>query len=289
VATGLNTLAAHQVRKKNHLVWSITGHCDLHHIGLVHLQRYMKKVGPKWVAENLQRFDKVRLSEPDMTEQSQLVTARSGWTVRQVYVTAAICLFIGVAVGYLFRGSQMPSTAQSASATTQAPQQLQPQIPTLDQMKHMADKQAEPLLAKLQGDARNPDLLYQIGRVYESAHQFKEAAAYYEKSLSIKPQNVVVRNEMASCLYYIGDVDGALQQLDRSLKDDPKNPNSLFNLGMIRWQGKNDSQGAVSAWQRLLKLNPNLESQKKDQVQKLIAEVRDHPGLSQEAKKTDKE
>lgn len=224
-----------------------------------------------------------------MTEQSQSVTTRSGWTVRQVYVTAALCLLMGVAVGYLFRGSQMPSRAPSAPATAQAAPQAPAQMPTLDQMKHMADKQAEPLLAKLQNDASNPDLLVKIGRVYESAHQFKEAAAYYEKSLSIKPQNVAVRNEMASCLYYDGDVDGALKQLDRSLKDDPRNPNSLFNLGMIRWQGKNDSQGAVSAWQRLLKLNPNLESQKKDQVQRLIADVRDHTSLSQDAKKTVKE
>jgi len=157
-------------------------------------------------------------------------------------------------------------------------------MPTLEQMKQMADKQAQPLLAKLQNDPKNPDLLAGVGSIYESAHQFKEAADYYEKSLAIKPEKVAVRNEMASCLYYAGDVDGALKQLAQSLKDDPKNADSLFNLGMIRWQGKNDVSGAVTAWKQLLRLNPNLEEQKKAQVQRLIADATQHDSMPQEAK-----
>ena len=211
--------------------------------------------------------------------------------MRQVYVTATICLALGVALGYLFRGSQTPAGARSSQSSTQTSPSAEaaPQVPTLDQMKQMADKQAEPLLTKLQKDGNNPDLLVNIGRVYESAHQFKEAAGYYEKALSIRTGNVAIRTEMASCLYYSGDVDGALKQLDQSLKDDPRNADSLFNLGMIRWQGKNDSQGAVDAWQRLLKLNPKLENEKKAQVQRLIADARQHTGLPQEPKKALKE
>ena len=146
-------------------------------------------------------------------------------------------------------------------------------MPTLDQMKQMADKQAEPLLVKLKADPKNGALLARVGRIYESTHQFKEAADYYQRSLIVDPKNVIVRNETASCLYYTGDVDGALKQLNLSLKDDPKNPNALFNLGIIKWQAKQDSQGAVAAWKQLLKLNPTLEDAKKKQVQKLIADV----------------
>lgn len=153
-----------------------------------------------------------------------------------------------------------------------------PSMPSLEQMKQMADKQAEPLLAKLQSDPKNPSLLVQIGRIYESTHQFKEAADYYDQSLVIDPKNVVIRNEMASCLYYTGDVDGALRQLAQSLKDEPNNANSLFNLGMVRWQGKKDAEGAVTAWKQLLKTNPNLEDQKKAQVQRLIADASQNAG-----------
>jgi cytochrome c-type biogenesis protein CcmH/NrfG len=212
----------------------------------------------------------------NMTQQSQPAGTRPGWTVRQVYVTAGICLVIGVALGYLFHGSQGPAVSSQKNPQSPPAAQARPQMPSMDQMRQMADKQAEPLLAKLEKDGNNPDLLVNIGRVYESAHQFKTAADYYQKSLSIKPGNVALRNEMASCLYYSGDVDGALKQLNQSLKDDARNANSLFNIGMIRWQGKNDSKGAVDAWRRLLKLNPNLEGEKKAQVQRLIADARQH-------------
>jgi len=77
---------------------------------------------------------------------------------------------------------------------------------------------------------------------------------------------------MASCLYYHGEVDGALSQLQQALKYDPNNANSLFNLGIVKWKGKNDPAGAIAAWQRLLATNPKLE--RKPIVERMIAEAR---------------
>jgi cytochrome c-type biogenesis protein CcmH/NrfG len=113
----------------------------------------------------------------------------------------------------------------------------------------------------------------QIANIYQSTHQFQEAAGYFETALKVDPRNVATRTAMASCLYYTGDVDGAIGQLEQSLKVDPGNANSLFNLGVIKWQGKKDAAGAVAAWRQLLKSNPDLEENKKNQVKKLIADV----------------
>lgn len=221
----------------------------------------------------------------------QLKSADSGWSSTQVYVMATICLVLGLIVGFLFRGSQTQSSAPSVNANTPASAQngMPQQMPSLEQMKHMADKQAEPLLAQLKSDPRNVAVLKKVAKIYASTHQFQEAVSYYEKVLEVDSKDVPTRTEMASCLYYNGDVDGALAQLQQALQDKPRDANSLFNLGMIRWQGKNDSQGAISAWQQLLEQNPKLESQKKAQVQKLIAEVRGQASLPQEAKKNVKE
>ncbi len=35
-----------------------------------------------------------------------------------------------------------------------------------------------------------------------------------------------------------------------------KKPNTLFNLGIVKWQGKKDGPGAVPAWKKLLETNP---------------------------------
>ncbi len=207
---------------------------------------------------------------------AELQSTPSTWRPTQVYVLATICLLLGLAIGYLFRGSETRSTA-AAPVSQAAPQPMQAAMqpmPTLEQMKQMADKKTEPLLAQLKNDPNNAGLLVQIARIYQSTHQFQEAAGYYQKAVNANPKDVATRTEMASCLYYSGDIDGAISQLQQSLKEAPKDANSLFNLGMIRWKGKKDAPGAVQAWQQLLKLNPALQDDKKAQVEKLIADAR---------------
>ena len=211
-----------------------------------------------------------------MTDKAQ-PGAAGNWQSAQVYVMATACLAIGVALGYLFRGTesrpaQTDPSAQMASASpsaTAAPHQM----PSLEDMKRMADKKAEPLVAKLKNDPKNPELLNQLGTLYKATHQFQEAAGYYQKALDADPKNVAARTDLASCMFYQGDTDGAITQLQQALTYDPKDANSLFNLGMIRLQGKNDATGAINSWRQLLKLNPKLPKEKKDAVEKLIAEA----------------
>ena len=215
------------------------------------------------------------LAQRFMTNEAQPGVSQ-GWRTTQVYAMAGICLVIGLALGYLFRGSasppvptlptEMPGSAGATAGT-------HPQGPSLEDMKRMADKKAEPLLAKLKADPNNSALLNQIATIYKATHQFKEAAGYFQKAVDADPKNVAARTDLASCLFYEGDADGALKQLQQSLSYDPKDANSLFNLGMIRLQAKSDPKGAVSAWQQLLKLNPTLAADKKSAVEQLIAQA----------------
>jgi len=198
-------------------------------------------------------------------------SSSTGWRATQAYILAVVCLLIGLAVGYLFRGSRSPAPSRPAAQAVADPAAAAHagmggrggQPPTLDQMRQMADKKAEPLLAKLKDDPKNADLLVQVAKIYFSTHQFTEAADYFKKSLDVNPKDVAIRTQLASCLYYSGDVDGALLQLSQATTDDPKDANSLFNLGMVRWQAKKDNKGALSAWAQLLKTNPKLEPAKK--------------------------
>ena len=209
-------------------------------------------------------------------EAAEQAKGASVWQASQVYAMAALCLLVGLAVGYLFRGSQSPASPGLQAASTQPAPGAGPMgvgMPSLDDMKKMADAKAAPILEKLKSDPKNSDLLIQVGNIFKATHQFKDAAGYYDKALQVDPKNVVIRTELASCLYYNGDVDGALSQLQQSLQYDPKDANSLFNLGMIKWQGKRDSKGALAAWQELLKSNPQLSADRKATVQKLMAEL----------------
>jgi cytochrome c-type biogenesis protein CcmH/NrfG len=217
----------------------------------------------------------------------------------RVYAMAVICLVAGLAFGYVLRGSKSPVSPTQPFANvvpadvpagTMAGRQTQTAVnarppsapmsamsggrmPSQEEMKRMADKQAAPLLQKLKSEPNNSALLVQIGAIYHATHQFKQAAAYYGKAVQIDPGNVAVRTKLASSLYRGGDIDGAIAQLNQALGYDPKDANALFDLGMIKMQGKGDGKGALAAWQRLLKTNPQLSEDRKAMVLKLMAEV----------------
>jgi cytochrome c-type biogenesis protein CcmH/NrfG len=145
--------------------------------------------------------------------------------------------------------------------------------PSLEEMREMADKQAAPLLEKLKSNPNDGSLMVQVAAIYHTSHRFKEAAGYYSKALENDPKNVAVRTKLASSLYRNGDIEGAISQLNTALTYEPKNANALFDLGMIKLQGKSDGKGAIAAWQRLLKTNPQLSSDRRATVLKLMASV----------------
>jgi cytochrome c-type biogenesis protein CcmH/NrfG len=199
--------------------------------------------------------------------------SKTGWRTAQVYALASICLLVGVALGFLYRGSASHAAPVDQKTATTTSANVHSQPPNLDDMKRMAERKAEPLMAELKNDPTNSDLLNQVGAIYKATHQFDEAATYFQKAVDANPKNLAARTDLASCLYYKGDADGAIAQLQQALNYDQNDANSLFNLGMIRLQAKNDRTGAVNEWRKLLKSNPKLPDLKKRAVEKLIAEA----------------
>ena len=219
-----------------------------------------------------------------MENGSEMRSTNVVWSATQTYLMATICLGVGLAVGFLIRGSASP--AAPVPLAQAVPQQLQDKhsgvgqqpMPTLADMKRMADKQAAPLLATLKTDPENVATLNKTALTYKAAHQFKEAITYFQKALAIDPKNIPIRDDMASCMYYTGDVDGAVSELNKSLGYDPKHAGTLMNLGIIKWKGKDDTAAAIAAWQTLLKLNPDFP--RKDKIEQLIAEAKQSSGAA---------
>lgn len=203
-------------------------------------------------------------------------TAPAFLKAMQVYSMAIACLVIGLAIGYMMRSSQLAVAPQmSAQISRQSPPaHANPHSrPSLEQMRQMSDKQAAPLLEKLRTNPADSALLMQVGAIYHTSHRFKEAAGYYQRALDTDPKNVAIRTKLASSLYRDGEVDGAIVQLNQALKYRPGDANALFDLGMIKLQGQGDGKGAIAAWQRLLKNNPDLSPDRKATVLKLMADV----------------
>jgi len=208
-------------------------------------------------------------------------TSVEQWTSVQAYVLAVICLLVGIAGGWFIRGSQGPAAAATETASATAPAagsaDTGAQTPTPAQMQKMADTQAGPLIAKLKADPNNAGLLANIGNVYYDTRQFPTAIDYYQRALKVEPANAAVRTDMATAYWYTGNADAAIAEFQKSLSYEPNKANTLFNLGIVEWQGKMDIDKAVATWQKLLDTNPNYEG--KDKVLELMAQAKKHSGV----------
>lgn len=197
---------------------------------------------------------------------SEATRQNIAWTSLQAYLLAAFTLLLGVALGYLFRGSA--SSGSQVSAGKQEVQNQQQAEPAV-----LAESVA-PLLEAVTKNPADYESLVSLGNAYYDAKQYSNAIQYYQRALAIHPENPDVRTDMGTAYWYSGNADQALEQVQRSLKYRPGHPQSLFNLGWIRWQAKADAKGAVEAWEMLLKTNPNYPQ--KQQVEQYIAKAKEH-------------
>jgi tetratricopeptide (TPR) repeat protein len=195
-------------------------------------------------------------------------------------VLAVICLLVGIAGGWFIRGSQgSAAAAEAPTANAAAPAMGAPgaQTPTPAEMQKMADTQAAPLIEKLKADPANEGLLESVGNVYYDAQLYPTAIDYYQRALKLQPANAGVRTDMATAYWYTGNADTAIAEFQKSLSYEPNKANTLFNLGIVEWQGKMDIDKATATWQKLLDTNPNYEA--KDKVLDLMAQAKKHSGV----------
>jgi tetratricopeptide (TPR) repeat protein len=210
------------------------------------------------------------------------------WTDVQAYLLAAVCLVLGVALGYLFRGSAaaVAGTVQASAAAEGSmpqgqpgrgqPNQAQPapaQL-TAEQQKAMVDQAVAPLLATLKTSPDDFNTITQLANLYYDGRQYPEAVKYYQLAMKIQPTNADVLTDLGTSLWFLGDADGAIAEFQKALTYRPDHPGTLFNLGVVRWEGKLDPKGAVQAWEELLRLNPNYPQ--KQEVQDYIDRAKQH-------------
>lgn len=203
------------------------------------------------------------------------------WSSTQAYSLAVACLLLGVALGYLLRGSAPANAVVAApvAAASLAPGQMPGMggMPGSNGMTtEQIDQAAQPLLQAISRNPKDAEAIARLGNFYYDAHQYSKAVEYYGQVLKLHPENVDVRTDMATAIWYSGNADVALVEYEKSLKYQPNHAGALFNLGIVKWQGKADRQGAVQAWEKVLKVNPDYAE--KQHVRELIAKVQQDGG-----------
>lgn len=211
-----------------------------------------------------------------MTATTNSITANSVsakyLTNTQAFTSAVLCLLLGIGGGYLIRRAQSHSTPLPRTSVGSPAPGSAASAPAPSQLKGIADAQVAVKLEQLKSDPTDVALLNDLGNIYYDSKQYPAAIDYYNRSLKLQPTDSAVRTDLATAYWYVGDADTAVAEFNKALAYEPTKPDTLFNLGIVKWQGKHDAAGAVAAWQKLLDTNPAYDN--KDKVLALIAQTK---------------
>ena len=164
-------------------------------------------------------------------------------------------VLFGLIAGWII-GSQQAATRPAAppSAQTEAApagQGAPTRAAVLDQT------QVNALMSVADKEPSNPKPRVQLANLYFDAEKYDDAIKWYGDALKLNPNDVDVNTDLGVCYYYTNQPDRALEQFDKSLKLDAKHTKTLLNVGIVKAFGKQDLQGAIEAWQEVLKIAPD--------------------------------
>lgn len=174
----------------------------------------------------------------------------------------------GIIVGYIMgTGGNLGSagsgayTAPGAAAVTQsAPAGL------------VNDAELQAYRDILARDPKNVTAATTLGNKLYDAGRYLEAIPYYQQAFALDSKNANLSTDLGTALWYSGRPDEALAQYRKSLAADPKHAQTLFNMGIVRLDGKQDALGAIEAWETLLSTNPTYADA--DKVRRMLTDAR---------------
>ena len=91
------------------------------------------------------------------------------------------------------------------------------------------------ILAK---DPANFQAAVNAGNILYDGKRYDESIPYYRQAMQIKGDDVNVSTDLGTALWYSGRPDEALAQYEVSLRLAPDHAQTLFNVGIVRSDGK---------------------------------------------------
>jgi len=193
-------------------------------------------------------------------------------------------LLIGFVVGF---GALYTWTKQRAPDVVRAtPLPVDPNVPT--DVSSVGGSSSEPasrpvdmarvqeLTTKIKQNPRDFDSLVELANLNFDQKNYTDAINLYKNALAIRPDALNVRTDMGTAMFYQNRFDDAVAEFEQILQVDPKNAQTLFNLGVTMLHGKNDPKRALEYWERMVDNNPSHPQAAfvKEQIQKLKEQVK---------------
>jgi tetratricopeptide (TPR) repeat protein len=123
----------------------------------------------------------------------------------------------------------------------------------------------------LQSDSDTANLLMHRATVSMQARQFPLALSLFDKLVAVEPDWAEAWNQRATTRFLAGDTNGAMADINRVLKLEPRHFGALAGMGMIL-QGEGFDKRALEIFKKALGIYP-LEPNIQKLVEKLTLEI----------------
>lgn len=186
-----------------------------------------------------------------------------------MWLVAGIALVIGFIGGVVFgvykTGSDKPIQKSMVSQPVEPGQKVS------------ADKAAQIFqLEKITKENPNDTASWtSLGNLYFDTGNHQKAITAYTRSLELNPNNANVLTDMGVMYRRTGQPKKAVELFDKAAKIDPKHETALFNKGIVLMHDLNDLDGAIQAWQELVKRNPAATSPSGQPVKDLVEKMKE--------------
>ncbi len=181
---------------------------------------------------------------------------------------ALIALVAGFIGGVLFSSFKMGSSMRE-----QAPMSHEGA-----QEKELSAKQAARIPALKMETSLNPEdhlAWSRLGNAYFDTDRFEDAIRAYKKSLELNNKNANVWTDLGVMYRRNGQPAKAVEAFVTAAEVDPQHEPSRFNRGIVLMHDLNDPEGAIRAWEELLKINPLATTANGQPIMELIAKMKE--------------
>lgn len=179
-------------------------------------------------------------------------------------------------------GSSDSSSSTSASASTSS------SIDSIDDVDTMYGAAAEQLKSQYEQDTSNPSALLNLANGYfdwgaaameysesddDAEHVtdlFTQAIAYYDQYLEANPDSKSVEVDRAICVFYSGDTEGAIADLEQFTAEDDSFGPAWANLGMF-YENAGETDKAKAAYEKAVETDPDDTYQVKTYAEQRLA------------------
>ncbi|MBI4639446.1 MAG: cytochrome c-type biogenesis protein CcmH, partial [Candidatus Tectomicrobia bacterium] len=194
-----------------------------------------------------QRRKEETKEEREEAEEKEDREVSKGWTGRPVMVAVGMVVLMGfgLALGLMLGQTTQPRMGND-SITGGFP----------DWAQSGMGKESTPRDRQVAGSAREIEMLLTQGRTAMDQQRFSQAIDAFKKALEIDPSHPEALSLMGFLLLKANHASQALTLFEKALGTSPDYPLALWGKGMALYQGEQNYEGAIQAWERLLAQQP---------------------------------